>query len=149
MHEVRACGHAPRACDTCMHDACTCRGSSRAGLVCHPRSPPPPGPLSGCSVPQEVIHTMRVLAEIPKDSLGAYVISMARTASDVLAVVLLQRECGVKDFLRVVPLFETLDDLTNAPQQMRTLLGNEWYRTHINGLQECMIGGWGRGGGDA
>jgi len=89
---------------------------------------------------QEVIHTMRVLAEIPKDSLGAYVISMARTASDVLAVVLLQRECGVKDFLRVVPLFETLDDLTNAPQQMRTLLGNEWYRTHINGLQECMIG---------
>ena len=38
----------------------------------------------------------RILAELPADSLGAYVISMARTASDVLAVVLLQRECGVK-----------------------------------------------------
>lgn len=49
---------------------------------------------------QEVINTMRVLAEIPHDSLGAYVISMARTASDVLAVVLLQRECGIK--VRVV-----------------------------------------------
>ncbi len=36
------------------------------------------------------------------DSLGAYIISMARTASDVLAVVLLQRECGIKETLRVV-----------------------------------------------
>ena len=45
---------------------------------------------------QEVISTFRVLSELPPDSLGAYVISMAKTASDVLAVVLLQRECGVK-----------------------------------------------------
>ena len=44
--------------------------------------------------------------------------------------------------LRVVPLFETLDDLTNAPGTIRTLLSNDWYRSHINGLQECMIGGW-------
>lgn len=33
---------------------------------------------------------MQVCAELPSDSLGAYVISMARAASDVLAVVLLQ-----------------------------------------------------------
>jgi phosphoenolpyruvate carboxylase len=44
----------------------------------------------------------RVLSELPPDSLGAYIISMARTASDVLAVVLLQRECGIKETLRVV-----------------------------------------------
>ena len=44
----------------------------------------------------DVINTFRMLAELPQDSLGAYVISMARSASDVLAVVLLQRECGVK-----------------------------------------------------
>lgn len=31
-----------------------------------------------------------MLAELPADSLGAYVISMTKTASDVLAVVLLQ-----------------------------------------------------------
>jgi len=43
-----------------------------------------------------------VIAELPTDSLGAYIISMARTASDVLAVVLLQRECGVREILRVV-----------------------------------------------
>ena len=42
----------------------------------------------------EVLSTFRILAELPPDSLGAYVISMAHTASDVLAVVLLQvRRC--------------------------------------------------------
>ena len=50
-----------------------------------------------------------------------------------------------QELLRVVPLFETLDDLTNAPGTIRTLLSNGWYRSHINGLQECMIGGWGWG----
>eukprot|EP00877_Chromochloris_zofingiensis_P014491 jgi/Chrzof1/9296/UNPLg00263.t1_PEPC1[v5.2] len=93
---------------------------------------------------REVVRTFRALAEIPHDSLGAYVISMARTASDVLAVVLMMRECGVRDYMRVVPLFETLDDLTNAPATMRTLLGSEWYLQHIitchGGVQECMIG---------
>jgi len=37
-----------------------------------------------------VINTFRTIAQLPPDSLGAYVISMARSASDVLAVVLLQ-----------------------------------------------------------
>jgi hypothetical protein len=41
-----------------------------------------------------------------------------------------------------VPLFETLDDLNRAPTTMKTLLGNDWYRGHIKGLQECMIGGY-------
>lgn len=43
----------------------------------------------------DVVNTFRIIAELPADSMGAYVISMARSASDVLAVVLLQRECGV------------------------------------------------------
>lgn len=46
----------------------------------------------------------------------------------------------MRRFLRVVPLFETLDDLENAPGTMETLLSNAWYLAHINGLQECMIG---------
>jgi hypothetical protein len=49
----------------------------------------------------------------------------------------------------VVPLFETLDDLTNAPETMDTLLSSEWYRNHIQvqhgGVQEVMIGEWGGG----
>jgi hypothetical protein len=51
-----------------------------------------------------------------------------------------QRECGVRPALRVVPLFETLDDLHNAPATMRTLFSSEWYLSHIDGMQECMIG---------
>jgi phosphoenolpyruvate carboxylase len=89
---------------------------------------------------REVVLTMRMLAELPTDSLGAYVISMAKTASDVLCVVLLQRECGVRNPLRVVPLFETLDDLNSAPATMTTLFESSWYKAHIRGEQECMIG---------
>lgn len=39
-----------------------------------------------------------------------------------------------------VPLFETLDDLYNAPGTIDKLLSNEWYLNHIKGKQECMIG---------
>lgn len=99
----------------------------------------PPG-LEMTTEVTDVINTFRMLAELPQDSLGAYVISMARSASDVLAVVLLQRECGVKDYLRVAPLFETLEDLDNSTETMQKLLSNEWYRAHINGEQEVMIG---------
>ena len=98
------------------------------------------GTCGGLRWPLFLMIPYRILAELPADSLGAYVISMARTASDVLAVVLLQRECGVKDILRVAPLFETLDDLTNAPGTIKTLFSNEWYLKHIKGSQECMIG---------
>lgn len=40
----------------------------------------------------QVIDTFKVAAELGSESLGAYVISMANTASDVLAVELLKRE---------------------------------------------------------
>lgn len=41
--------------------------------------------------------TRRMLADLPSDSLHSYIISMTRTASDVLSVVLLMRECGMAD----------------------------------------------------
>ena len=53
---------------------------------------PPTLPMS--AEVADVIGCFRMLAELPPDSLGAYIISMAHTASDVLAVTLLQRECG-------------------------------------------------------
>ena len=42
--------------------------------------------------------------------------------------------------MRVAPLFETLDDLANSTDTMQALLGNDWYRGHIKGVQEVMIG---------
>ena len=75
---------------------------------------------------QEVFATMRTLAEQPSESLGAYIISMAEYPSDVLAVLLLQKEAGIKKALRVVPLFETLKDLDGAATTMNTLFNMHW-----------------------
>jgi phosphoenolpyruvate carboxylase len=88
----------------------------------------------------DVLDTFQALTDLPYESMGAYVISMARAASDVLAVMLLQREYGCNPRLRVVPLFETLDDLSNAPATMRELFSNDWYRDAIHGKQEIMLG---------
>ncbi len=89
---------------------------------------------------QEVFDTCKAIAEQAPAAMGAYVISMAAEASDVLAVILLQKICGVKQPMRVVPLFETLEDLNNAPTVMRQLFELPWYREHITGHQEIMIG---------
>ena len=89
---------------------------------------------------QEVFATMRTLAEQPSESLGAYIISMAEYPSDVLAVLLLQKEAGIKQALRVVPLFETLKDLDCAAATMSTLFNMHWYKQHIQGKHEVMIG---------
>ncbi|KAI3858184.1 hypothetical protein MKW92_028029 [Papaver armeniacum] len=88
----------------------------------------------------DVLDTFHVLSELPSDSFGAYIISMATSPSDVLAVELLQRECHVKNPLRVVPLFEKLADLEAAPAAMARLFSVEWYRNRIEGKQEVMIG---------
>mmetsp|Transcript_27567 Transcript_27567/g.49164 ORF Transcript_27567/g.49164 Transcript_27567/m.49164 type:complete len:994 (-) Transcript_27567:408-3389(-) len=90
---------------------------------------------------EDVVNTFRVLAQLPADSLGAYVISMAQSASDVLCVKVLMRECGVTHFsMRVAPLFETLGDLDNSCAAMRALFTNKTYMDMIQGQQECMIG---------
>ena len=51
-----------------------------------------------------------MIAEAPQGSIAAYVISMAKTPSDVLAVHLLLKEAGIGFAMPVAPLFETLDD---------------------------------------
>ncbi len=89
---------------------------------------------------QEIMDTLKVAAKLPADGLGAYVISMSRAPSDVLAVRLLQKEAGIAEPLRVVPLFETLEDLENCGSTMERLFSIPWYRNDINGDQEVMIG---------
>ena len=88
----------------------------------------------------DTLETFHVIAEQKKGSLGAYVISQATHASDVLAVLLLQRDAGVKKPLRVVPLFETLDDLNGATNTVKTLFSLPVYMGSIDGKQEIMIG---------
>ncbi|CZT27750.1 MULTISPECIES: phosphoenolpyruvate carboxylase [Pseudomonas] len=88
----------------------------------------------------EVLATCREVAAAPAASLGSYVISMAGSASDVLAVQLLLKESGLQRPMRVVPLFETLADLDNAGPVIETLLGLPGYRSRLHGPQEVMIG---------
>ena len=88
----------------------------------------------------DVLDTFRAIAAIPRNSLGAYVITMASRASDVLAVLWLQQLAGVRDPLRVVPLFETSADLEHAGPVIDSLLAMEWYRDRAGRRQEVMIG---------
>jgi len=94
-----------------------------------------------------LIKTLKVYqtaSTLGREALGAYVISQARSASDVLAVMLLQRQFGMTpengNMMRIVPLFETLDDLNNAPGILKTLFAISQYVGALKGEQEVMVG---------
>ncbi len=89
---------------------------------------------------KDAIDTFVMVASLPAESLGAYVISMAELPSDVLAVELLQVAAGIDPPLRVVPLFETVDDLRGAGATMNRLFHLPWYARRIGGRQEVMLG---------
>lgn len=80
------------------------------------------------------VETFQAIEEIHPESLGAYVITMTHEAEDVLRVAKLQKR------LRIVPLFETIDDLRAAGDTLRQLFANEEYRRRIGGRQEVMVG---------
>ncbi|MBN2045846.1 MAG: phosphoenolpyruvate carboxylase [Anaerolineales bacterium] len=78
-----------------------------------------------------------------KDLFGAFVISMTQCPADVLSVLLLSRWAGCRETLDIAPLFETVDDLRNAPDVLRDLFKHPAYRQHLqaNGdHQMVMIG---------
>ncbi len=91
----------------------------------------------------ETIETLRILRalqqEFGPEICQTYIISMTNEASDVLEVLLLAQEAGLYDpatstaALRIVPLFETVDDLKHAPQIMRTLFELPLYRAALAG----------------
>jgi len=91
---------------------------------------------------KEVLDVFKMISEVGSEPFGAYVISMTTDASDVLAVRLLQKEAGVKDHLRVVPLFETKLDLENAPSVMELLFKNSWYSSNLSSPPQVPNVGW-------
>jgi len=88
----------------------------------------------------EVWSTFKMIAKLPRECLGSYIISMASNASDILSVMLLQKEAGMKSCLHTVPLFETLYDLENAHRVIKNLYNISWYLKHFQHRQEIMIG---------
>ena len=119
-----------------------------------------PGALSSES--REVMETFRTIAEVKTgcspEVIRQYVISGAATAEDVLAVVWLARLGGVNvagsgddprsggssdPGVMPVPLFESIEDLRNAPEVCRALWTNTEYRKLLKSwddTQEIMLG---------
>ena len=89
---------------------------------------------------QEVLDTFKAISKINQQLLGSYIISMASSASDILSVLLLQKEANIKKPLKISPLFEKLHALNNSKEIMETLFKNKAYYDVIKGKQEIMIG---------
>jgi len=89
---------------------------------------------------KETWSTFKMISKLPRECLGAYIISMSSKASDILTVVVLQKEAGMKSCLRKVPLFETLSDLENAHHVMQEIYKIPWYLKYFKNKQEVMIG---------
>jgi phosphoenolpyruvate carboxylase len=101
----------------------------------------------------EVYRTVfKAQKEFGKQCITSYLISMAEAASDILEVMVFSKEVGlfrkeadgsVVCTLQAVPLFETIDDLHEAPGIMRQLFSMPIYRQSVeamNDLQEIMLG---------
>jgi phosphoenolpyruvate carboxylase len=114
-----------------------------------------PAPLTPASA--DVIETFRTIAELKAscapESIRHYVISGAASSEDVLNVIWLARLGGVRvegsgagagdPGLMPVPLFESIEDLRNAPAVCRELWQSPSYRQLLeswNNTQEIMLG---------
>ncbi len=96
----------------------------------------------------ETIETLRTLRHLQQEFgvniCQTYIISMTNDASDVLEVLLLAKEAGLYDpatavnTLRIVPLFETVEDLKNAPGIMDSLFKMSFYRAALAGSYEAL-----------
>jgi len=110
------------------------------------RSPRPflaPGISAGAEA-DAVLDCHRVLVEHLKrhgrDGLGALIVSMTRGTADLLTVYILAREAGLLEMtaeglrcpLPVVPLFETMDDLENAPAIVEAFLSHPLTKRSLN-----------------
>jgi phosphoenolpyruvate carboxylase len=119
----------------------------------HLELPEPEGlPEESKSILETFERIRRAREEFSGSPIETFVLSMAHHASDVLCVQLLARRAGllevddegrcVANHLRVSPLFETVDDLARAPEALRGLLEDPFYRSTLarsEDLQEIML----------
>lgn len=105
---------------------------------------------------QEMIKVFQMIKNAHEDfgkrSISVYLVSMTKSPSDLLEVLVLAKEAGiyrlhvdgtVESHLHVAPLLETIDDLTAGPKIMETLFEMPVYRSHLQRMgdqQEIMLG---------
>jgi phosphoenolpyruvate carboxylase len=94
-----------------------------------------------------VIATWRMIAQAHRRYgqvvIDSVIASMSTAPSDILTLLLFAKEVGVESAVDLVPLFETIDDLKDAPHIMAALFANETYHNHLKarGLrQQIMLG---------
>jgi phosphoenolpyruvate carboxylase len=125
-----------------------------AGELARPLTPGAPMP----SLPADTAETLGMFAlvrtlreEIDREAFGTFILSMTRSANDVLGAYLLAKTAGLfadapgveSCTLPIVPLFETIDDLQRAPAIMKELFNVPLVRRSVRaqgGVQEVMIG---------
>ena len=95
---------------------------------------------------EEILAELRMIGKIQAEhGAGAadhFILSMTRSAADILRLHALSRRAEVYD-LDIVPLFETIHDLENASNILAELWGNSDYRAHLQRrgtVQEVMVG---------
>ena len=99
-----------------------------------------------------LLHLIRETLDGPDPkATGTFILSMTQNAGDVLGLYLLAKYCGLFSDpsshetcrIRVVPLFETIEDLRAGPAIMATLFANPIVRQSVDangGVQEIMLG---------
>jgi len=99
----------------------------------------------------ETFEVVRHAVSRNPDVIGSIIVSMTHDVSDMMEVLLVAREMGlwyyeddsVKSRLDVVPLFETVEDLSNSQEVMAKLFRNDIFSRHLaarNQFQEVMLG---------
>jgi len=113
-------------------------------------------PSSLSNATRQTVEVFKVIGdmreEISQQVFGSYVISMTHQASHVLEVAFLAQLAGLVgrapggdwySHIRIVPLFETIDDLIRGESILETLFNHDIYRELIRGAgnwQEVMLG---------
>ena len=138
FHEV-ALGQIMTAAGLPGHELAAWSEDQRVAFLNDELSKPRPFLLPGVKAGKEadtVLDCYRVLAQYRQqyggEGLGALIVSMTRSVSDLLVVYLFLREAGLVEntrdglavLLPVVPLFETTEDLEKSPEIMRAFLAH-------------------------
>jgi len=109
-----------------------------------PNLSPHPGVTSASSETWSLFQLIGRTGEVyGSELLGPFIISMTHSAADVLTVLLLAKWAGCGSIPQIVPLFESVKDLKDAPTILETLFTSDNYRQHLKNQhdeQMVMIG---------
>ena len=122
----------------------------------HAAKPTDPFPETPSQQTVELLETLRGIAQLKEtgqpQAIRSYVISGASSVQDHLSLIWLMEMCGISAAgrperhdpgLMPVPLFESIEDLRNAPDICRALWSNSEYARYLDSWkrsQEVMLG---------